>query len=294
MVLAVEDAWGIQLSRTVHITRTLLAELERVYSHLGDLAALSVSTGLPVPQMEYLHLKESILRLNFSLFGHRYLRGSIVPGGISAAGWPHDADPIGGARIVSDVLDQAQDIARGLERTSSFLDRLHGAGRVSSATIEWGRPVGPVGRASGLELDVRQARPYADYAGLDLAVPLETASDAYARFRIRVQELTESLKLIRRILGGWHPREISSAESDVVLGGEPIYKSGVGIVEAPRGLLSYWISFAPTGRIANVGIATPSERNWAVVPDAMANNNILQDFPIIDASFSLSVAGWDG
>ena len=295
MSLAVEDAWDMQVSTPVHITRTLMAELERAYSHLGDLAALAVSTGLPVPQMQYLHLKEAVLRLNFSLFGHRYLRGSIVPGGLFTADWPQDTDPVGCVRVVSDVLDQAEAVAAGLQRTSSFLDRLHGAGRIPASTVEWGRPVGPVGRASGLGLDVRQVRPYADYADFDLQVPVETAGDAYARFRVRVQELSESLTVVRRILGGWHPGDARSAGSDPpVLGGAPVREHGIGVVEAPRGLLAYSVRFAPSGRIAALEIATPSARNWAVVPETMANGNILQDFPIVDASFALSVAGWDG
>ncbi len=294
MALAVEDAWGIQVSAGVQTTRTLLAELERASSHLGDLAGLAVSTGLPVPQMEYLHLKETLLRLNFSLFGHRYLRGTIVPGGLTTAGWPPNPDPVGYAQTVTDVLDQAHTIAAGLQRTPSFLDRLHGAGRVPPPTVAWARPVGPVGRASGLGWDVRQVRPYAAYADFDLRVPVESGGDAYARFRVRVQELTESLNIVRRILGGWHPGGLSPANPAVVMGRTPEEEYGVGIVEAPRGLLAYAARFTADGRIAKVGIATPSERNWAVIPDTMANTSILQDFPIIDASFSLSVAGWDG
>lgn len=294
MALAVEDAWGIHVSDRVQTTRTLLAELERSCSHLGDLAALAVSTGLPVPQMEYLHLKELLLRINFSLFGHRYLRGAIVPGGLAADGWPHPVDPIGCARVVSAVLDQANSVAAGLQRTSSFLDRLHGAGRVPPATVQWARPVGPVGRASGLGMDVRQVRPYANYTDFDLRIPVESGGDAYARFRVRVQELSESLHVVRRILGGWHPGGLSSIKPEVLKGRMPTSELGVGIVEAPRGLLAYAVRFTSDGRIATLGIATPSERNWAVVPDAMANTNILQDFPIIDASFSLSAAGWDG
>ncbi len=295
MVMAVEEAWGIQLSQQVQITRVLLAELERAYSHLGDLAMLAVSTGLPVPQMEYLHLKETVLRINFALFGHRYLRAAIVPGGVAARGWHQDVDPVGAAGMISDVLDQAERMQMGLERTSSFMDRLHGAGRVPPAAIQWGRPVGPVGRAAGLGLDVRRVRPYAAYSDFDLNTPMETDGDAYARFRIRVEELGESLRVVRRILGGWNPRELSPNQALEVLNGPPLQASGVGIVEAPRGLLGYWLRFDPKdGRIAHAAIATPSERNWAVVPDAMANGNILQDFPIIDASFALSVAGWDG
>lgn len=295
MAMAVEEAWNVSVPYQATRTRTLMAELERAYSHLGDLAALAVSTGLPVPQMEYLHLKEMILRVNFSLFGHRYLRGTIVPGGVDMTRWPQDLDPVQSARRVSDILDRAQGIAHGLARTSSFLDRLHGAGRVPADSVAWARPVGPVGRASGLPMDVRQIRPYADYPGVNLRVPIDSRADAYARFRIRVQELDQSLQLVRRILGGWHPEATSPKEARVAIEGPPEHEFGAGLVEAPRGLLGYWVRFEPrTGRIGHIGIATPSERNWTVVPEAVSNHNILQDFPIIDASFSLSVAGWDG
>jgi Ni,Fe-hydrogenase III large subunit len=65
------------------------------------------------------------------------------------------------------------------------------------------------------------------------------------------------------------------------------------VVEAPRGLLSYRVSVGSDFTIRQLDVSTPSERNWYVVPPAVANKNILQDFPIIDASFGLSVAGWD-
>lgn len=297
MAMAVEDAWEIILPEAVHTTRTLLAELERAVSHIGDLALLAVSTGLPVPQMEYLHLKETLLRVNYHLFGHRYLRGSVVPGGVDKRLWPDDTDPVGAARIVSDVLDQTSDIAYGLKKTPSFLDRLHGAGTIPSQTVSDMRPVGPVGRASGCPSDVRRTRPYADYSNDTLSTFTESSGDSYARFRVRVAELEESLSWVRRILGGWHPHLIPGYEPNPPWdsGIAPTHRSAVGVVEAPRGLLAYSLELDPaSGRIIRLGVATPSERNWMVVPAAMANNNILQDFPIIDASFALSVAGWDG
>lgn len=295
--LAVEDAWNYTPPDAVQTTRTLLAELERAYSHLGDLALLAVSTGLPVPQMEYLHLKEVLLRLNYQLFGHRYLRGTVVPGGLDQRLWPAQVDTMAALRVVSQVRDDANDIASGLQSTSSFLDRLHGAGRIPARALSTLRPVGPVGRASGRPGDVRRVRPYTAYHSPQVFLPvfMEQQGDAYARFRLRVDELDAGLNVVRRILGGSAER-IPFGHDDVPPElGTPDRTSGVGVVEAPRGLLVYDLRLdADTGRIAHLGVATPSQRNWMVVPDAMANGNILQDFPIIDASFALSVAGWDG
>jgi len=296
MTLAIEQAWNVTCSNEVNMTRQLLLELERAYSHLGDLALLAVSTGLSVPQMEYLHLKEQLLRVNNSLFGHRYLRGSIQPGGLNTTLWPSDANTQIADETVTAVLDAADAIQRDLERTPSFLDRLHGAGIIPHEVVHQARPVGPMGRACGLEMDVRTWLPYCHYDRLSFKVPTALTSDAYARFRVRVDELEESLNVVRRLLGGWHPGPLKNLPNTYeMFRSPPMRTEGLGVVEAPRGLLCYRVIFNPkTAHIAHIGVATPSQRNWTVVPSAMANNNILQDFPIIDASFSLSVAGWDG
>lgn len=288
--LAVEDALDWPLDPGVAQCRMIAAELERVYSHLGDLAALAVSTGMPIPQMEYLHHKEAILRLNQRVFGHRYLRGLVTPGGISwdakAKAW-HSATSV----IVS-MRDVVERIQEDLGKTTSFLDRLHGAGIIPWETIDFVRPVGPVGRAAHRGFDVRRMRPYLNYRDANFEVPILTSGDSYARFTVKAEELIQSLSLLRRWMASdeWiHAanRALSppeAPESNTI---------GVGVVEAPRGLLSYRVSVGSDFTIRQLDVSTPSERNWYVVPPAIANKNILQDFPIIDASFGLSVAGWD-
>lgn len=297
MALAVEQAWRAEVGEEIQTTRMLMAELERVYSHLGDLASLAVSTGLSVPQMEYLHLKEEVLRLNHRLFGHRYIRGSVVPGGLDTALWPAQANVSESRQVIDRISRQSNNIARDLEKTTSFLDRLHGAGVIPAATIHAVRPVGPIGRSSGLQTDVRRARPYGAYNRLPISAAFATAADSYARFRVRVQELDVSLAVIREVLRRWNREPIvqAASQSSSAGVGAPDTCLGAGVVEAPRGMLGYWVRFDPeSGHIRDLGVATPSQRNWMAYAPAMANGNILQDFPIIDASFSLSVAGWDG
>lgn len=296
--MAVENALGIRVPAEVAMIRMILAELERAYSHLGDLAALAVSTGLSVPQMEYLHHKETILRLNYALFGHRYLRGVIVPGGVQMHGSTTSPDLTGAGQQVVEILDDVVRIQEGLNGTTSFLDRLHGAGQIPQPTIDFVRPVGPVGRGAGRAWDVRMVRPYLRYLQTDLAIPSSTAADSYSRFHVKAEELKQSLGILRRFLGGW-PASSHHWVAEPLVQRPPNEGSeiveGVGLVEAPRGLLAYAVVVnAASLTVDDVAIATPSSRNWYVVPPAMANKNILQDFPIIDASFNLSVAGWDG
>ncbi len=295
LAAAAEAAWGVAPHPDADATRVLLAELERAVSHLGDLAALAVSTGLTVPQMEYLHLKEDLLRVNASLFGHRYLRGVVCLGGVNWTALPSHADPLQATETVAEILKVASGIAAQLERTPSFLDRLHGAGTVPKSAIHQIRPVGPVGRASGRTFDVRQRLGYAGYPA-DLQVPVLPQADAYARFRVRVAELNQSLAIVLSRLAAWDPTRLrQKTPAETAFAEPPRSPEGLGVVEAPRGLLAYRLVVdASNGRIRHLGVATPSARNWPVVPAAVANGNILQDFPIIDASFALSVAGWDG
>lgn len=287
--LAVENALGIEVPTDVSHARTILAELERVMSHLGDLAALAVSTGLSVPQMEYLHWREVILALNADLFGHRYMRGIVRPGRLALSKTPTVE---AACSRVMETLDHVAVIRRDLLRTTSFLDRLSGAGRIPPEVVKFVRPVGPVGRAAGRAIDARTLRPYAGYPDVTFNVPVRPDADAFARYLVKAEELEQSLAIIRRLLAlsQWPD---SPSNTIAPFTGPP--RPGVGVVEAPRGLLVYRVIVDPeTLTLKHVSMATPSARNWYVVPPAVANGNILQDFPIIDASFSLSVAGWDG
>ena len=288
--LAVEDALDWTVDPTVAQCRMIAAELERVYSHLGDLATLAVSTGMPIPQMEYLHHKESILRLNQRVFGHRYMRGLVAPGGTTQDTTPREWQSVGA--VIVAIRDAVEQIQEDLGKTTSYLDRLHGAGVIPSETVDFVRPVGPVGRAANRPYDVRRMRPYLNYHDAHFEMPVLASGDSYARFMVKARELIQSLAMLRRWMAsdawlpvtGQAPRPPQAPREDTV---------GVGVVEAPRGLLSYRVCVGPDLTIRQLDAGTPSERNWYVVPAAIANKNILQDFPIIDASFGLSVAGWD-
>lgn len=295
--LALEQANGVEVPLRESMARTILAELERAVSHLGDLAGLAVSTGLPVPQMEYLRHKEALLRINRAIWGHRYLRGIIRPGGVV---WPAARDVPSLDEILGRLFEMSREVskmAEDLAATPSFLDRLHGAGRIPTETRDFIRPVGPVGRSSNRSLDVRRWQPYAGYRECNVAIPRASTGDSYDRYAIKSQELDISLSLIRTLVERFWRNPEDSGEAR-----RPFYPDskahptlqGLALVEAPRGLMAYRVILdGDTGLIRHVGFATPSQRNWYVVPAAMANHNILQDFPIIDASFALSVAGWD-
>ena len=295
--LAVEQALDWPTAKGASWVRMLLAELERMVSHTGDLALLAASTGLPVPQMEYLACKEAILRVNFNLFGHRYLRGVVQPGGVTSHHIrPPDANDYRLARQrLSEEWERIRSVRQDLDRTPSFLDRLDGAGTIPLHTREFVRPVGPVGRAAGRPFDVRRMHPYLNYSDVPLETPCLATGDSRGRYTVKATELEQSFSLIMALLE--RPERLNLADQTDVrevasAAGPPC--AGMAFIEAPRGLMAYRVALSQDRTIARVAIATPSQRNWYVVAPAVANHNILQDFPIIDASFNLSVAGWDG
>ena len=285
-----EAALGIPPSPGAVAWRGVLAELERLHSHLGDLATLAASTGLPVAQAELILLREQMLRLNQDVTGHRYLRGVVGVGGLRRR---PERGALAPARL-TDMLATFADVIDELDGSTSFLDRLHGAGRIPAAWAAAVQPVGPVGRAAGVPYDVRTDRPYGPYLRGAPAPALETDADAWARYRVRVREVEASVAwLLERLRS---PRALD--EGPVVpsqsLPAHPVSGAGatamaLGRAEGPRGEVCYLVS--PAG--AWVRVRPASAVNWAVLPPAVAENNVMQDVPIIDASFGLSVAAMD-
>ena len=281
--MACEAAFGLGAPPAAVHWRGVMAEIERLYSHLGDLAALANSTGLPAAGAELYILKESILRLCWRSTGHRYQRGAVAVGGLTAR--PSEAALAAGLREVGARFDG---VVAALDGSTSFLDRLHTAGRVPpDAAAAW-RPVGPVGRACGIDQDTRRDDPYGAYAGAGAPpVALAESADAFARYRVRVDEVRASSHwLLERLAAGDPGGSVAAS-----LGGAPVASAatviGFARVEGPRGELIYVVG------PGWVRTRTASALNWAVVSPAVSRGNVMQDVPIVDASFALCVSGLD-
>jgi Ni,Fe-hydrogenase III large subunit len=284
---AVEDAWDLQVPEPAAQFRTVLAELERLASHLGDLALLASSTGTVTAAADLYRQKEAVLRFNALLTGHRYLRGFVSPGGIRRAPHAGSADL---AAMLDAVEREFASIRQALERTNSFLDRLHGAGQIPADQLSGLDLTGFVAKAAGMRADLRWDRPYGAYGALvaEREPCRVTQPDAFGRYWVRAEEVAQSVQFLRRL--AWPRTTDAQFLSAPVNREEP--GVGYGLVEAPRGRLFYRIE-AAGDTVRHAVIDTASRRNWPAVPFAMAARNIMQDFPIIDASFALAVSSLD-
>jgi Ni,Fe-hydrogenase III large subunit len=277
---AVEAACDCVVPTRALWLRVLLAELERLYNHLHYLGHLCNTTTLKVGEAQGKLLEERAKQVNARLTGSRFLRSLLIPGGLR-----RDLAPEGWLSAALEALraDSAE-YAQQLEASESHLDRLITTGVLTSRVAFEQGATGPVQRASDTDRDLRRDHPYAAYADIPLAIPVRQEGDAYARARVRIEEIDASIAMMQRVL-------LLLTGGEVRVPCPPVPKAeGLGWAESPRGSLFYAVHFGSDGRLARVKIKSPSFSNWRVFPYTVQDSNMM-DYAINEASFGLTIAG---
>ncbi|MCL2090373.1 MAG: NADH-quinone oxidoreductase subunit C [Micrococcales bacterium] len=297
--MAVEDALVLEVAEPDRTLRALLLELERAYNHVADLGMLGNDVGFGILNVHAGRLRETLLRLNQQVTGHRLLRGAITVGGSRVQALP---DPTT-VRQVADEAAQLVDIALG---HAVVVDRFTGTAVLRHDDAVALGALGYVARASGVDADARRDHPFVDL-GPSFSVMTETSGDVMARFMVRARELACSLALVTELTErlaehrgtGWAaPVEPGTGPgpgpSTLVPGGaEPVaHRCGLALVEAWRGTVCHRVELDTDGCLARVAIADPSFATWPALPVALADT-IVPDFPLANKSFNLSYAGND-
>jgi Ni,Fe-hydrogenase III large subunit len=276
---ACEDALGLTPDSELARVRTILLELERLWSHLNDLAAVCSGVGLAAGNNHFAGLTERARRLNAKLTGHRFLFGAVHVGRSEIT--LHRDDVRAAAGEVAALRTEARRGWRELRFNRSFQDRLPDIGVVAAAAAKRLGAVGPAARAAGLGDDLRASSPRLAYAGFEPARPERAAGDVQARVEQRALELEQTFEILERLLDG----RVGPATATPGAPGQPI---GIGRVESPRGATSCIVE-RRDDRIERLRLRTGSYANWPVVIFAAADN-LLPDFPLINKSFELCYA----
>ena len=276
---AVEDALGLAPDRDLRIARTVLVELERLYNHLHDIGALCAGVGFAPGTMAFATLKDRAQAINERACGHRFLFGTVVPGGGGFA-LDHGAAEKARAELRELRVDAAA-AWRELEFTSSLHARLGGVGVIEQADAVALGAVGPSARAAGMRIDTRAEPSPLWYGGFVPAAPREATGDVAARLELRAAELETTHDILDELLAA--PVGPGAATPSA-----PGRAVGIGRVESPRGATTVAVELAD-GRIARMRIRTGSYANWPVLARA-ARGNLLPDFPLINKSFELCYA----
>jgi Ni,Fe-hydrogenase III large subunit/Ni,Fe-hydrogenase III component G len=283
--MALESIAGVTPPARALWLRALLLERERIANHLGDLGYLGNDGGLAFGLAQFMRLKEDVLRLNDSLFGHRYLMDRIVPGGVACDLGRGGLEAIGAecrslereVRILKDIYDDHP----GLQ------DRFLTCGRLTPNTAGKLGVIGLAGRASSQAWDVRaQARP-APYDALGVRMKTHKNGDVAARVIVRFDEIFESLRLVRSVI-----ERIPLGDTAAPLPAIAAGRSGIGWVEGWRGETLVALESGEHGRVRSCHAHDPSWQNWPALAFAVIGN-IVPDFPLINKSFNLSYSGCD-
>jgi Ni,Fe-hydrogenase III large subunit/Ni,Fe-hydrogenase III component G len=283
---AVETLLGIDVPVRARYLRSLFLELERLHNHLGDVGAICNDTAYALAHAHCSRMKERIMQLNDRLTGSRFLRGVNRIGGVAL-----DLADRQMAQVTDELAAIEPDFSeldRILFANASLTDRLETTGILTEHTAWDHAVIGVVGRASGIDRDIRRDRPFAAYAELQPKVVLYRYGDVRARLRVRMDEIHESMRLIRDVRARMPQGPVLAEPSRTPAPGE----WALSAVEGWRGEILYMVMAGEQGQIHRCKVRDPSFVNWPAIQWAVLGN-IIPDFPLINKSFNLSYAGND-
>jgi Ni,Fe-hydrogenase III large subunit len=282
----VEAALGIAAPERAEWLRALMAELERLANHLGDIGAICNDATFPLMLAQCGILRERVLRAADACFGHRLMMDRIVPGGVAADLTPDGEQVFSG--LVAEISQRFPSLIELYDNTASLQDRTMGTGMLRSAFAAQFGAGGYVGRASGRGFDARRTPGYAPYDTLDFVVPVREEGDVNARVWIRIREIEQSLSLIRQIMERLPTGPIAVPFDPAgARAGE-----GMALVEGFRGDVMVWLRLEADGTIGRCHLRDPSWFQWPLL-EAVIEGNIVADFPLCNKSFNCSYSGHD-
>ena len=282
---AIETLAGVTVPPRAGRLRMVLLELERIYNHVGDVGMIVNDTGFAFGHAHCFRIREELLRLNEQLAGHRLLRGAVVPGGVT--GTITRAPLAEVASSVENLVAEFAAIARLCLDNTTVLERLQGTGRLTEPTATEMQVVGLVGRASGIDADLRRDAPFAAYGETRVNVAIYGTGDVWARTMVRLDEAREAARLIREAARLDAPGAAKVPVPALTAGAHAF-----GLVEAWRGPVWHWVVAGGPSTLGRVKVVDPSFRNWPALEHAVLKN-IVPDFPLCNKSFNLSYSGND-
>jgi len=279
LCLSVETLLGLELPQRVKNIRVLIAELQRINSHLVWLGTHGMEVGAVSVMLYCFRERELLLNINEMLAGFRMFPSYMRVGGLREdlpRGF-HDA-----VRAFLDRMPQKLDEYEALlTRNEIYLERTQNVGRISKDdAVAWGL-AGPIARAAGVEYDVRKDFPYLGYETYDFAVPTRADGDVYSRYLVRMAEMRESLKICRQALDRTSPtgpfavsdpritpppKDKVYTEMEALIQHFLIYSQGFTVpagevyvpVEGPRGEQGFYVVSDGTNRPWRIKSRAPS------------------------------------
>lgn len=272
---AVERVGGIEVPRRARYIRVIIAELERLHSHLLWAGVAAELMGFETLFMECFRLRERVMDLLEARSGNRVNYSMNRVGGVN-----RDLDHL------DDIRDGVAFIREAVSRSlvpifttdPGVAGRCRGVGVLTrDDAIAYGA-VGPVARASGVDTDLRRDAPYAAYDELEFSVPTRPEGDVLARVVVRALEILESCRIVEQAIEKLPPGPLHVGHVYAVKAGEAVMRA-----EAPRGEAFYYVASDGTDTLTRVKVRTPTFLNIPTVA-AMVKGCDLADVPLVQAA----------
>jgi NADH-quinone oxidoreductase subunit D len=309
LALTVEALMGLELTERCKVLRVIACEMSRIISHLVWLGTTGIDLGAFTPFLWSFQERERIYNLQESWTGARLTTSLTRVGGLMADipdGWET------GLREFTNTFPKTlKEVDTMFTRNAIWIGRTQGVGALSAEEAINYSLSGPMLRASGVDYDVRKDRPYLDYETYDFDVPVGEYGDIYDRYRVRLEEMTQSNRILEQALDRLtrlkgapinvsDPRIVlppkSRAMSDmeamifhfkqVMEGVKPPAGEVYLGVENPKGELGYYIVSDGTSKPVRWRIRPPSFINLASLP-TMCEGSLLSDVIAINASVDI-------
>lgn len=281
-----ESLCGFIPDRSLHFSRTVALELERIAIHTGDLAAVCADIAYQLGNSVYGRLRTPIVNFMQEWGGNRLSKGLIRAGKINFPFTEHHA------RRLLEVLEAYEpdfnEMTIKLFNLPSALSRMEKTGVVTYDEVLEIGTVGMAARMSGLQRDIRLSHPHNLYNTISHRPVIKHHGDVYSRVQIRKEEIRQSIGYLRELLKevpGFNPPENFDLQPQK---GQFI----ISLVEGWRGEICHCAITDAKGNLLVYKIKDPSHHNWMALAQSVRNNDI-SDFPICNKSFNLSYCGHD-
>ncbi len=271
---AIEKAAGIEIPERAKFIRSIVLEVERIHSHLLWIGVAVHLLGYDTGFMHTWRIREHVMVIAEMLTGSRKTYGINLIGGVRK-----DINEEKKQRVL-DVLKIVEkeftELVKTMVDVPQIMKRLKGTGILPREDARKLSVVGPTARGSGLDRDVRRDLPYAAYGYVDFNVPVYDDGDNLSRFLVRVDEVYESISIIRQLLDQLPQGPIMIEEFDI-----PEGRMAVSVVEAPRGEDIHFV-ITGRGKPYRWKVRAPTYQN---IP---ALRVMLRDQPLADAPLTIA------
>jgi NADH-quinone oxidoreductase subunit D len=272
-VLGVEKLANVSAPPRAQAIRTLVAELERVHSHLLWLGVAAHEGGFDTLFMYSWRDREAVMDILEFLSGNRVQYSANLIGGVKYDVTDQQKGEI--LRHIDMLEERTRYYLKVVSTDETFLGRTRGIGTMTKEQAELLGSVGPTARSTGIERDIRVESPYAGYVDFPVQVKVGKTGDLQERFVVRMEELFECYRLIRELLD-----KMPAGDLTVKVPRRIAENEAVSRVEAPRGELFYYLKSNGTDMPERVKARTPSLCNWGTITSVAAGHR-LADMPMI-------------